>query len=460
MRNILYSFVALFLILFISSCGENDSTVTQTDAQTSVTLAADKSQVIADGTDGVTLTVTVKDATGAPLVQQEVSFNIPVSLSFSYLPLLPLTTDKNGQVILFLRQLGPNAISLLNQYPMDIKQGDVTASCMGVTSSPITITVKPRPPVITSSVTLVADKLHAFADGRDAITFTATVKDGTGALIPYQNINFNVSPGASRYMSPGYTDANGLAVIRLTSPLNTLNDKVIDVIASSGAITSNTVSVTYSVPPPIIPASVTLIADKVQAVADSMDVITITAIAKDGNGLPIPQQSISFSVSPAGINPFVSAIRSNANGLSVIHLTSRPNTLNDRIFNVTATSNGISSNTVVITYSAPPQVAPALVTLASDKTTLIIDGNDQINFTITATDSSGNPSVGQVFSLNIPSGPYMYTSQPLTNTAGQASSTLHSVLRLPVITSPTIKSVTATINGTTSNAINITFTPP
>lgn len=458
MKNIVYIFIISCLACIISSCGVESNTTSQAGTQSSVSLVTDKTQVIADGTDGVTLTVTAKDSSGVPLVQQTVVLSVPPM--FSYDHAAPLITDENGQIIVFLRVLGPDALTLSNQYPIDVTLADITATCLGVTAHPITITLNPRPPIITSAVSLVADKTHALANGTDKVVFTATVKDSNGSPIPYQNISFNVPSGLNRYLSPITTNAYGVATIQLSCPLSTLSDKVFDITASSGTITSNIVSVTFAAPPPIIPASVTLYADKDHAIADSKDVITITAIAKDGNGLPIPQQPIRFSVTPAGINSFLSATRSDANGLSVIHLTSRPTSINDKIFNVTATSNGISSNTVVITYSAPPQIAPAIVTLVSEKTTLIIDGNDQINFTITATDSSGNPSVGQVFSLNIPSGPYMYTSQLLTNMAGQASSTLHSVVRLPVLTSPTVKSVTATINGTVSNAINITLTPP
>jgi adhesin/invasin len=456
-KNILYSFIALFLILNITSCGQDSSTSAQANANTTVTIAADKTQAIANGSDGATLTITVKNSNGLPLAQQTIGLNIS-SILYSYLT--PTLTDENGQVIIFVHQLA--ALNLSNKIigPTETTYINVVASCNGISSDALSIMFLPVTPTTTTSVTLVADKTQAIANGVDTVTLTATVKDNNGNTIPRQAISFNVPTGMSPFLSLPITDSNGEAVIHLTCPLNTLNDKVIDVTATSGGIISNVVTVTYSVPPPIIPVSVELTADKTQAVADSKDVITITAIAKDGNGLPIPQQPITFNVTPSDVNPFFSAIRSDANGLSVIHLTSPPNSFNDKVMNVTASSGGISSNTVIVTFSALPQVAPALVTLASDKTTLIIDGNDQINFTITATDSNGNPLAGQAYTLNIPSGPYMILFQTMTNTAGQAFSSLHSVIRLPAITSPTVESVTATINGTTSNAISITAAPP
>lgn len=350
MKNIFCGFVALFLLITISSCGGDGGTVAQTGESASVTLVADKTQLIADGTDGVTLTATVKDASGAPLAHQIVSFDVPSPFVKVISPVR--FTDGNGQFVLFLR---PSLLTLFG-IPSTITQADITATSLGVTSSPVTITINPKPAPVTSSVTLVSDKLQAMANGIDAITFTATVKDTNGNPISRQLINFAFLPGSGAYIiSPRYTDGNGIAVIHLTYP---------------------------------------------------------------------------------------------------------PTTLNDTVVMLTATSGGLTSNVVTATYSAPPQVAPALVTLTSDKTTLLIDGNDYILFTITATDSNGNPLAGQVYHLNIPPGPYMSLIQKMTNTAGQAITTTHSVIRPPLITSPTVISVTVNINGTTSNALSITLAPP
>jgi len=226
--------------------------------------------------------------------------------------------------------------------------------------------------------------------------------------------------------------------------------------ATSGGVTSNSVNVTYIKPSP---ALVTLVADKTLAKADGIDKITFTATAKDDNGFPIPYQNISFNVSP-GADSYLSPVYTNANGVAVIHLSSSPTTLNDKVINVSATSGGITSNALSATFTAPLQVAPALVTLTSVKTTLIVDGNDQISFTITATDSNGLPLAGQAYHMNILPGPYMSLIQILTNTAGQAFTSLHSILRQPAFTNPAVISVTATINGTTSNAISLALNPP
>lgn len=456
MRNILYSLVAISMILTLSACGDSGSVVTQIDSQTSVSLVADKTQVTADGVDGVNLTITVKDSTGTPLAGQEVQLNVPISLSFSNTPVTPLITDDNGQVVIFLRtSLHPLSDTTIMMIPL----ADITVSCTGVISNPVRVSMLPGPRQSTASVTLVSDKVQAIADGRDKVTFTATVNDINGAPIAGQSISFASPPGAGPFIiSPRYTDNNGIASVQITYPPPQSNIIISDFTMSavSGGITSNSVVITYT---RAIPALVTLVADKTLAISDGNDIVTFTATVKNGDGFPIPYQNISFNVSP-GADRYLSPVYTNANGLAVIHLSSSPTTLNDKVINVSATSGGFTSNALTATFTAPPQVSPALVTLTSAKTTLIIDGSDQVNFVITATDSNGFPLSGQVYHMNISPGPYMRLLQILTNTAGQAFTSLHSIIRQPAFTSPTVISVTATINGTTSNAISLTLNPP
>lgn len=456
-RNIIYSFIALFLTLTITSCGQNSSNSVQSNAKTTVSIDADKTLAVANGSDGATLVITVKDSNGLPLNQQSINLNIAPHL---YRYLTPELTDENGQVRIFVRQLVARNLSNQIVGPTEATHINVAATCGGISSDALSITFLPVTPTATTSVTLVADKTQAIANGVDTVTFTATVKDNNGSVIPRQAISFKVSGGVNPYVALPTTNSEGVAVIRLRYPSGISSDKNVEVTATSGGITSSVVTVTYSVPPPVIPASLQLTADKVQAVADSKDFITFTAIATDVNGQPIPRQPIVFDVTPPAVNPFISSIYSSASGLSVIRLKSPPDSLHDKVINVTASSGGVSSNTVNVTYTAVQQVAPATVTLVSDKTTLIIDGTDQIKFTITATDSNGNPLAGQAYTLDIPEGSYLYVQRRLTDTEGKVFSSLHSVLRNPSITGSTVISVKATINGTVSNALSIAVVKP
>jgi adhesin/invasin len=343
--HVLYRLVALFLLLIISACGGDGGSSPQSEASAFVTLTADKTQVIADGTDGVTLTATVKDASGAPLAYQVVSFAVPHS--FLYPPIVR-HTDENGQLVLFLR---PSALLQLG-IPAATTQADITATSVGITSTPVTITINPKPAQITASVTLVSDKAQATADGRDTITFTATVKDATGTPIPWQAISFQVPPGPNPFVSSFQTDGSGRAVIRLTMPPSVPGpDKVFDVTATSGAVTSNTVTVTFSNPPQVPPALVTLTSDKTTLIADGSGHVVFTIRATDSNGDPLAGQLYHLNVSSPYI--FTTQIITDSAGTATASLSFRTGGVVPAVISVTATINGVTSNSIDIAVSPP-----------------------------------------------------------------------------------------------------------
>jgi hypothetical protein len=153
-------------------------------------------------------------------------------------------------------------------------------------------------------------------------------------------------------------------------------------------------------------------------------------------------------------------ILTDGNGTAACRMTVSPSASGaDQVIDVTATSGVIISNTVTVTFSNPPQVPPALVTLTSDKAMLIADGTDHVVFTITATDSNGDPLAGQLYHLNV-SSPYMWSTQIMTNLAGTATASLSYRAIQPSGVVPAVISVTATINGVISNQIDIAVSPP
>jgi adhesin/invasin len=452
-KRILQIVFVLCVILTISACGDNGSTLVSsgTHNNTLVALEVDKSVVVADGIDGATLTATVSGRAGAPIAGQEVQINVPPTLWFSNIPTAHLITDENGQVVLFLKTL----FNPQNDAPVVVPQDDITVTCLGVTSTPVRLTINPGPHQITSSVTLVSDKVQAIQDGSDPITFTATVKDINGNPIAGLMISFKYE----LFSPQRYTDSNGIAVFVMTRPpfLQRAPTTNLSMTATSGSVTSNTVDVTFLAPPP---AQVTLAADKSQASADGVETITFTATVKDKNGSPSPYQSIIFNVSP-GANRYVTAISTDINGTAEMKLTVPPSTQPQTVISVTATSGTITSNSVVVTYSSPPQVTPYLVTLTSDKTTLISDGSDKVNFTIIVTDLNGKPLAGQAIRLNRPNCPYFSFGQALTNSSGTATASLYRYINSTwPLSMPEIISITATSNGAYSNVVNITITSP
>jgi hypothetical protein len=106
----------------------------------------------------------------------------------------------------------------------------------------------------------------------------------------------------------------------------------------------------------------------------------------------LSSRAIDFNV-PQGTYPYLSLGRTNADGTAVIRLKYPPvGSDKDAILVVTATSGGVTSNEVVITFSNPQQNAAA-VTLEANKTVVIADGTDKVRLTVTVKDETAHLSL-------------------------------------------------------------------
>jgi len=201
--------------------------------------------------------------------------------------------------------------------------------------------------------------------------------------------------------------------------------------------------------------AVTLTADKTQAIASTSDNVTLMATVSDGNGSPIAGQAIDFNV-PAGTYPYVSLGRTNSNGTATIHLSNPPIGPNrSAVLAVTATSGGVTSNEIVITFSNPQNTAA--ISLEADKTTVIADGVDKVKLTATTKGANGLPLAGQAVDFVVPLG-FLAGISRFTNTSGQTF-----VILRPgpnQLNQNQVISMTASSSGQISNAISMSFTAP
>ncbi len=206
--------------------------------------------------------------------------------------------------------------------------------------------------------------------------------------------------------------------------------------------------------------TVALAADKTDVKASPTDNATLTVTVRDGNGSPLEGQAIDFNV-PTGTYPYLSPGLTNADGTAVIHLSHPPvGPALKSILSVTATSGGITSNEVVITFSNPPQNS-AVVTLEADTAVVIANISDIVRLTATVMDENGQPIAGQEVRFNFPLGIVnRIVSVPLsyTNASGRAVGNFSPRYDRFGINQTT--SITATSGGTISNAITITRMQP
>ena len=182
-------------------------------------IAANPQSAPADGKTAITIVATIFDAYGNPVPD-----GIPVSFEASGGSLsanTALTSRGLATVTLTSSQAGAVTVTA--------KSGDKTAS----------ITVQFTP--VVSSITLTANPQSAPADGKTAVTITASILDGSGQPIP-DGVEVTFSTTLGILSSTTATTSNGLASVTLTSTTS----GIAQVSASAGNITSNTVTIQFN----------------------------------------------------------------------------------------------------------------------------------------------------------------------------------------------------------------------
>ncbi|MFM5622554.1 inverse autotransporter beta domain-containing protein, partial [Aeromonas veronii] len=168
---------------------------------------------------------------------------------------------------------------------------------------------------------LSTDKDTAQANSSDVVTLTATLQDGNGHLVTNQPVAFSVSSGTGDLSAASaMTNGSGEAEVTLTSGdvgsvtvlaksgtnvLDAGQSKAINFVADSGSAVVTALS-----------------SDKDTALANNTDVVTLTAILKDGNGHLVTNQPVAFSVSSGTGDLSAASAMTNGSGEAVVTLTS------------------------------------------------------------------------------------------------------------------------------------------
>jgi len=355
---------------------------------TTVSVAAASSQVIADGTSGVTITATVTGADGNPVADGS---TVTFSASASTLSGGSATTT-SGKASVTLNNLGSTGSVL------------VTASYSGI-SGFVSVTYVPGS---VASITLSANPISIIADGTSTSIISAYVYDGYGNYVA-DGTTVTFSTNLGTLSSTTATTSIGLATATLTSGTTqgtaTINASAGGVIqttsvnmgSGAGGGTGNPASITLTVSPASI---------SVQG-SGGNETSTITATVKDETGALITDPSvdnIEFSIfsAPSGasnqemINGSTSAVRkTTALGVAsatfssgLVSGTARVKVVVDKDKNGAALSQNVQlvSSEIAIASGAPYSISLSL----SNEVT---DNHGTISNVVTAIvrDQFGNP---------------------------------------------------------------------
>lgn len=187
----------------------------------------------------------------------------------------------------------------------------------------------------------------------------------------------------------------------------------------------------------------TLVSDRSSIINDGISAAVLTATVTDGSGLPVSGVTVKWSAAPGELS--TSSSVTDMAGQATTTLTDTGDTGTSW---VTATlDNGSTKSVSVALLDASGDVT--LVSVTSDKDTIINDGEDQAYLTATVVDTAGNPAQGVTVTWTTDLGNLNHKQQ-VTDETGQSHA------KLSDLGDAGTAVVTATLPDGTCKYVNIT----
>jgi len=372
----------------------------------------------------------VTDATGNPVSGVAVNFSLSGSAQVAAGSSLTAVSGSDGYVSVLLTDTVAETIAV------------TAATANGSAKASVVFTADTATAIISEDGVSV-DRADALANGQDAVTYTATVKDANGNPIANALVNWTTDSGTLSGAT-STTDSNGKATIKLTHTLA----QMVQVQASVGknkAVNAPKVSFGADAATGGI-ASGDLTRDKDTAIANGADSITYSVIVKDATGNVLADQTVQWESTLGSLSAVTS--KTDSSGVATIELSS-----------ITSGSAVVSAalamkpavNAQAVNFSADGSTAKIESSdLKADKTNIVADASDAATFTARVKDANGNPVSGQNVSWTTDHGT-LSVSSSVTNGSGDA------FVKLTGTAAGTAQ-VTAAANGNTAvNAPQVTL---
>lgn len=233
----------------------------------------------------------------------------------------------------------------------------VTAAA-GTVQVSATITVIPG---LAASLTKVA------GDVQNATTQTAVlaspsvvVKDSAGNLVSGATVTFTVQAGGGSITGATATsNASGVATAGTwTLGIVGLNSLLATVLPSVGTVTTSFSAIATAVPP-LVPASVELVAGDAQSATIGTAVpIAPSVVVKTANGVPVPGTTVTFAITSGGGALTGATAVTNASGVATVGSWTLGLTIGAQL--MTATVSGLTPRAFTATGTAVPLPATQL----------------------------------------------------------------------------------------------------
>lgn len=375
-------------------------TVVPNREQSVMTLNAGSGSAIANNTNTVTLTASVKDVYGHPLPDEDVKFTLPASMTGNFtLSSETARTDANGDAVVTLR---------------GTKAGEFT----------VTATLTRNNTVAYQQVTFIGDtnsaqlqpltaSLNSIVAGNSTgSTLTATILDAYQNPLKDQLVTFQ-SNDVTLSGTEVTTNTLGQATVTMTSNIAGQHN----VVVSRKAQASDNKTFSLSVLPDESSAKVISItgAEKTITVGEN---ITLRILVQDTFNNVIAGQRVRLSAQPTTNITIGDTAYTDNNGYAYVNLLSTQ----PRVYQVTATLDNNSSSKVDV------NVANGKLELTSSKPETTVHNSEGITLTATARNARGELMPGQIITFSVtPEGATLSnTGEVLTDQSGQAKVTLTS----------------------------------
>ncbi len=375
-------------------------TVVPNREQSVMTLNAGSGSAIANNTNIVTLTASVKDVYGHPLPDEDVKFTLPASMTGNFtLSSETARTDANGDAVVTLR---------------GTKAGEFT----------VTATLTRNNTVAYQQVTFIGDtnsaqlqpltaSLNSIVAGNSTgSTLTATILDAYQNPLKDQLVTFQ-SNDVTLSETEVTTNTLGQATVTMTSNIAGQHN----VVVSRKAQASDNKTFSLSVLPDESSAKVISItgAEKTITVGEN---ITLRILVQDAFNNVIAGQRVRLSAQPTTNITIGDTAYTDNNGYAYVNLLSTQ----PGVYQVTATLDNNSSSKVDV------NVANGKLELTSSKPETTVHNSEGITLTATARNARDELMPGQIiiFSVTPEGATLSNTGEVLTDQSGQAKVTLTS----------------------------------
>ncbi|MCU6344969.1 Ig-like domain-containing protein, partial [Escherichia coli] len=376
--------------------------------QQQLAVSTDKTTATADGADSVQYTLSVTGSDGKPISGQAVRWNHNGG-------------TLNGEHI---TNADGVAVATLTSQTTGVIQ--VTATTRNQTAKAADVTF-----VAAMQGELLADRTQALADGKEAVSYTLTLKTTDGKPLSGKNVTFTTTAGQLS-QTQGTTNQNGQLSVQLTS--TRAGQAVVNASVDGSVISAAPVTFERTL-------DSTIVVNKTSAVADGQDSIILTAVIRDAAGIPVAGQAVTWHTDRGQFSQQDAV--TNAAGAASASLSSTQAGTAQVSLSLNGTTDTVNAPRVSFTEQLH-------LTLQAGKTTAVADGNDSITYTLNVRDAAGQPMKDKAVQWTTDLGT-LSAQQGTTSAQCEATVTLTSTQAGQAV-------VNATVDGKQISAQSVTFT--